>query len=82
MILSSVSLQLIVDTLVPVFEGVVDNSLQQQSVSNLRRSSEGEHVDGPESRVSLTQTTASRKKDIKIDRNNKRVHFGDAVIYL
>lgn len=58
MILSSVSLWLIVDTPVPVFEGIVDYGLQQQSVPNLRRSSEGEHVDGPQSRVSLTQTAA------------------------
>ncbi len=64
LILSSVSLWLILDTLIPVFEGVVDYSPQQQSVTNLRRSSEGEHVDGPQSRVSLTQTTAWTKREI------------------
>lgn len=35
------------DALKPVLEGIVDYSPEQQPVSNLRRSSEGEHVDGP-----------------------------------
>lgn len=44
----------------PVGEGVVDDSLEKQPVSYLRRSSEGEHVDGPQRWVSLAQTAANR----------------------
>lgn len=54
------SFKLVVGSMVPVCEGVVDYRLQQQSVSNLRRSSEGEHVNGPQSRMSPTETTAQR----------------------
>lgn len=46
--------------LLPVFKGIVDNGPQQQPVSHLRRSSKGEHVDGSQSGVSLTQATAER----------------------
>lgn len=46
----------------PVFEGVVDDGPQQQPVSDLRRSSEGEHVNGPESGMSLTQTAVEGRQ--------------------
>lgn len=59
--LANVSLRL-GNNLVPVFEGVVDNSSQQQSVSNLRRSSKGEHVNGSQGWVGLTQSTAPKRE--------------------
>lgn len=79
LILSSLSLWLIVDTSLPVFEGIVDYSLQQQSVSNLRRSPEGEHVYGPQGRVSLTQTAAQRKRYYWIKKINTKGYFRDPV---
>lgn len=56
----SESFKLVVDGIVPVCEGVVNYRLQQQSISNLRRSSEGEHVNVPQSWMSPTETTAQR----------------------
>lgn len=47
-----------VEELVPVFEGVVDDGPQQQSIPDLGGPSEGEHVDGSQSGMSLTQPTA------------------------
>lgn len=41
----------------PVFEGVVNNRLQNQLVTNVGRATEMEHVDGPQGRVSVTQST-------------------------
>lgn len=46
--------------MLPVCEGIVDYSLKKQSVSYLRRPSEREHVNGPQSWMSLAQTTANR----------------------
>lgn len=52
--------------LVPVFEGVVDNGPKQQPVSHLRRSSKGEHVNGSQGGVSLTQATAERERHCEV----------------
>lgn len=49
----------------PVCEGIVDNSLQKQSISYLRRSSEREHVNSPQCWMSLAQTAVIRIKPKK-----------------
>lgn len=46
----------------PVLEGVVNDGLQHQSVTNMRRAPEVEHVDAPQGRVSVTQAAASKVK--------------------
>lgn len=48
---------------IPVFEGVVDYSPEQESVSNLGGSSESEHVNGPKSRMSLAQAAGSAQEE-------------------
>lgn len=60
MIRPLVILGLTVGNVLPVCEGIVDYSLEKQPVSYLRRSSEREHVNGPQSWMSLAQTTANR----------------------
>lgn len=52
---------------VPVFEGVVDDGPEQQPVSHLRRPSEGEHVDGSQGGVSLTQAAAERERHCEVN---------------
>ena len=46
----------------PVLEGVVNDGFQHQSVTNMRRAPEVEHVYGPQGRVSVTQAAVSKVK--------------------
>lgn len=46
----------------PVLEGVVNDGFQHQSVTNMRRAPEVEHVYAPQGRVSVTQAAASEAK--------------------
>lgn len=43
----------------PVLEAVVDNGLQYQSVTDVRRAPKMEHVDAPQGWVSFTQAATS-----------------------
>lgn len=45
-----------------MLEGIVNNGLQHQSVTNVRRATEMEHVYAPQGWVSVTQATKSETK--------------------
>lgn len=45
-----------------MLEGIVNNGLQHQSVTNVRRAAEMEHVYAPQGWVSVTQATESETK--------------------
>lgn len=46
---------------VPVLEGVVDDGFEDDSIPDLRGSSEVKHVDGPQGGMGVAQTAGGRE---------------------
>lgn len=46
-----------------MLEGIVNNGLQDQSVTDVRRATKMEHVYGPQGRVSVTQAAKSKYEE-------------------
>ena len=46
-----------------MLEGIVNDGLQYQSITNVRRAAEMEHVYGPQGRVSVTQAAKTKHEE-------------------
>lgn len=50
----------------PVLEGIVNNGFQYQSVTNVRRAAEMEHVNGPQGWMCIAQSTRIKHRENRI----------------